>query len=280
MKLIKELPYSLFHSWRLKQRPLEELFDSNKPEVPVVISLASIEPRLGSLHLVIRSLLDQSCRPKKILIWLNHALKSQVPAAVHALCSDQVELHFTPLNSPHKKLVGTLELYPDELVLTCDDDMMYHRDWLRIFWEEHQKRPAAILAVRTVYLRYDQDNQPLPSAAWRKPAEGKANPRAYLPIGQWGTLYPPNSLSPLFKEEKLFMRLCPQADDLWFKTMALLQGTHSLPTEKKPPEPIPILGTQKVALKKTNVKQGGNTRQWRALSTHFDLPSLLFLPQD
>ena len=275
MKVLKELPFSLWHSWRLARLSILRLQNQEKPEVPIIITLTSIESRLNTLHLVIRSLMDQSVRPHRILIWLHEDLSGKVPDSVKKLLCDWVELKYSTLTEPHKKLTGSMRLFPQAVLLTCDDDMMYDKRWLQVFWEEHQQRPDAILAVRTVYIQHDETNQPLPFTAWRNTPPGKLNPKAHLPIGLWGTLYPPGSLHEDFDQEDLFRSLAPFADDLWFKAMSLRQGTLSLPTFTRPGEPIPIRGTQKIALKNTNVKQGGNTRQWKALSDHFDLPKLL-----
>ena len=212
---------------------------------------------------------------KRYLLWLHEELQPKVPDSVKNLLCDWVELHYSPLTEPHKKLTGSMRLYPEEILLTCDDDMIYDKQWLQLFWDEHQQRPESILAARTVYIQYDESEQPLPFTAWRKKPSGALNPKAHLPIGLWGTLYPPGSLHDDYDQAELFRSLAPLADDLWFKAMALRQGTLSLPTFNKPGEPIPIRGTQKIALKNINVKQGGNTRQWKALSDHFDLPELL-----
>jgi hypothetical protein len=57
--------------------------------------------------------------------------------------------------------------------------------------------------------------------------------------------------------------------------MALIQGTQSIQASKTPKEPIPIIGTQKVALKKENLGQDKNTVQWNALEKHFNLSDII-----
>lgn len=98
---------------------------------------------------------------------------------------------------------------------------------------------------------------------------------AIVPIGAWGILYPPQSLSPQVTNHGLYMELAPKADDLWFKAMAVLAGTESVQAMNPPAEPIPIGGTQKVALKKENLNLDKNSVQWNAISRHFDLADLI-----
>lgn len=272
MKVVKELPFSIWHSARLLLTPARML-KSNKTQVEAIVTLTSITSRLPTLHIVLRSLLDQSVLPKKIMLWLHEDEK--IPPALAKLESKLIEIHYTHLRCPHKKLIGSMHLYPDQVLITCDDDVIYRKEWLETLWAEHLKRPKAVLAVNTVHINHDEQGQPLHAKSWRSPLNNVINERAFLPIGLWGTLYPPKSLHESYGDEELFLQLCPRADDLWFKAMALLQGTLSLPTKTKPREPIPIIGTQKKALKKTNVKKDGNTPQWRALSDHFNLPSYI-----
>jgi len=64
--------------------------------------------------------------------------------------------------------------------------------------------------------------------------------------------------------------LAPKADDLWFKAMEILKGTRVRLSSRIVPEPIPIAGTQKISLKKENVDEDKNSRQWAALEEYFN----------
>ena len=75
---VKEIPVSLFHTAQLLCIPIEKLKRTTN-EIPVVVSLASIPSRLHIVHIVIRSLLAQESRPKKIMLWLHEDLKDRIP---------------------------------------------------------------------------------------------------------------------------------------------------------------------------------------------------------
>ena len=92
-----------------------------------------------------------------------------------------------------------------------------------------------------------------------------------LPIGAEGVLYPPRSLDPRFENENLFMELAPKADDLWFKSMSLLQGTACKLAANRYKNAIPIMGSQKSSLKHINIKKDYNTAQWQQLVSFFEL---------
>ena len=62
------------------------------------------------------------------------------------------------------------------------------------------------------------------------------------------------------------MAVAPRADDLWFKAISILSNRSIRRTTDCEPMPIPILGSQKVALKRDNIKGDQNRAQWLAIS--------------
>jgi len=275
MKVFKELPVSLAYSALLSAIPLSYFQKAEKPEVDAVVSLTSIPSRMNTLHLVIRSLLHQTVRPRKIVLWLHQELTGVLPRRLSKLCSELFEIRFSPYTSSHRKLVHSLEEFPDSVIVTCDDDLMYRRNWLELLWDEHQRKPDKIIGNHTVHINHHHSGAPLPFRKWKYPAPDQINPMAVVPIGAWGILYPPHSLSHQTTNHGLYMELAPRADDLWFKAMAVLAGTESVQARNPPAEPIPIGGTQREALKNENLKQDKNTVQWNALCRHFDLSDLI-----
>ena len=275
MKVFKELPPSLFHSIRLSLIPGKRLLSQKKVRLPVVVSLTSIPDRFGTLHLVIRSLLTQSHHPKKIVLWLNDDVKNQIPKRLLKLQGKLFEICYSGLNCSHRKLIHSLEKYPDDIIITCDDDMIYAKDWLYLFYEEHKSNPKDVIGNRTLHINHDENGKPRPYSQWQYPSEGGVNPKAEIPIGAWGVLYPPNSLSSRVLDVDLFLKIAPKNDDLWFKAMALLNNTISRSSKIKPAEPIPIIGTQKIALKKENKDNAYNDVVWNALNEFFNLSRII-----
>ncbi len=275
MKVFKELPISILQSCKLMLIPARILNKKEKEVVPAIVSLTSIPSRLSTLHLVIRSLLNQDSSPKKILLWLNDDLKGKLPNKLSRLESDVFNIKYSSLTCSHRKLIHTLECYPEDIIITCDDDLMYRKNWLSKIYREHQKQTDVIIGNHTVHVNHDNENNPLPFKQWRQKYVTVTNPKALVPIGAWGILYPPRSLSKITVDSELFLKLAPKADDLWFKAMALLNGTLSVQSTDLPKEPIPIVGSQKVALKKDNLGKDKNTEQWNALNKAFNLSNLI-----
>ncbi|HDZ05575.1 hypothetical protein LCGC14_0067210 [marine sediment metagenome] len=276
MKL-KEIPVSIYNSAKLLANSAKRMTTSKKEEIPVIVSLTSIPSRLSTLHLTIRSILNQEVRPKKIVLWLHHSLKSEIPQKLATLESDLFEIMYSDMTCSHRKLIHSLKLFPNDIIITCDDDMMYRTNWLGLLYKEHKLHPDNIIANQTRYIRYTNDGELLSYRNWVVDKELAFNTAAVIPIGAEGVLYPPKALSVNVTNSKLFLELAPKADDLWFKAMALLNGTNAILAKNRAQSPIPIIGSQKQSLKKSNIGGDKNKTQWTAISEHFNINSDTFL---
>lgn len=265
----KEVPYSIFFEAKLRLLNTKKLKNFNGNELPLIVSLTSIPFRLNRIHLVIRSLLYQTQKPKKIILWLDNSLQNKIPSNLKKLYGDIFTIEFTSLNSSHVKLVPTLEKYPNEIIVTCDDDLMYDKNWLKGLYEEHLKYPKDIIAYTLRQIQFDENKKLLPYNQWK--LNDLSKPSTFLALGYNGILYPANSLPKETLNSELYMKLAPKADDLWFKAMALINNTGIRKVNKLPEYIIPIMATQKVSLKKVNIGKYKNNQQWEALEQHFNL---------
>lgn len=279
MKVIKELPKSIYYSFYLRIWSMDKSI-KNKIKLPVVVSLTSIPERLNSLDLVIRSILNKKKTiPNKIILWLHNDLKEKLPKRLSRLQGDIFEIKYSSLKCSHRKLIHTLKLYPNSSIITCDDDLIYNQFFIEKTYNEHLKFPSDIIANNATHIKINKDGSYQPFVNWRKRDKNyKLN--SLLPIGAWGILYPPKSMPEKIHDVDLFMELAPKADDLWFKAMALINNVISRQSSNKPKEPIPIIGSQKVSLKEENIKKKKNEVQWLALSNYFKLDSILLNDED
>ncbi|MGJ8734210.1 MAG: glycosyl transferase [Cellulophaga sp.] len=273
MKVFKELPNSIYYSCYLRLKTQKQLI-KNKKNIPVIVSLTSIPSRLNNIDIVIKSIFNQTIIPEKIILWLHTSLKDNLPKKLYKLQSNLFEIKYSNLTCSHRKLIHSLKENPDKTIVTCDDDQIYRNDWLELLYDDHLLDSKSIIAHATTQIKIDENDNYLPFIKWRIKEDSKLH-NCLLPIGAWGILYPPNSMSNIILNEELFLKLTPKADDLWFKGMSLLNNTISKKSTKQPKQPIPIIGSQKESLQLENVKKNKNEIQWQALSDHFDLISIL-----
>lgn len=268
---VKEIPFSIARSLVLKSQPIERLQSMDIQTIPVVVSLTSIPSRLHKVPLVVRSILTQTRQPQHIVLWLHEGMRHQVPKALQELVFERFSIRFSPLTCSHKKLIHTFKDFDATVVVTCDDDFMYHRTWLSALYQDHLLYPNSVIAHHIRSIQRDDQGQLKPYKQWRYEPHVDQRSESLLAIGGKGVLYPKNPFDSLFDDVDLFMRLAPKADDLWFKAMELLVGTPVRKCAVEVPEPLPIAGTQTFSLKKENVDQDKNLHQWAALAQHFDL---------
>ncbi|MBR7025306.1 MAG: glycosyltransferase [Selenomonadaceae bacterium] len=212
----------------------------------IIVSLTSYDKRIDYVKYTIYSLLNQTFPPDKLILWLD---EDSFPQREKNLPRDLLELQKFGLTidwcenlSSYKKLIPALEKYPDAIIVTADDDIFYHPDWLKVLYEEHLKNPDCVIAHRAHRIRLDTRGNLFPYKLWQFEIKTCITPppKRYSNFftGAGGILYSKKFFyerSGSFIQKKilyhdvlrreLFMNLSPSADDIWFWAMTVLNGT-------------------------------------------------------
>lgn len=268
MKL-KEWPSSLYNSWRLSRMKIEELIDRDVPELDAIVSLTSIPSRLETIHITLKSVLLQDCKPKKIVLWLHEDLEGKLPESLTSLTKGLLEIRYSKYTFSHRKLIHSVVDFPDEMIITVDDDIIYHPTTLSKLYEAAIKNPNKVTSHRGRNISFDNEGKVLPYPQWNYATKETADKNWFMPIGAFTVAYPPGVLSKQVTDVDTFMKITPKNDDPWFKVMVLLNGNNSVPSGYNLPEPIPISGTQKISLKKINVDRDYNRTQMENILNEF-----------
>jgi hypothetical protein len=184
----------------------------------LIISLTSYPARFHTLHLTVKSLLDQQIRPDKILLWIAHGDADQLPIDLRALEGDRFEVRTCEDIRNFKKILPTLAAYPDAFILICDDDTYYPDDWLKRIVGAYDLASPSIVCTRAHQLTYLPDGRIAPYRSWRRnwAHASTATPRYdILPTGNGGVLYPPGSLPKQTGDLELIRKLSATSDDIW-----------------------------------------------------------------
>lgn len=216
-------------------------------EKMIVVSLTSFPARIHACNEVVKSLLLQKKKPNRLLLWLavEQFPKGEIELPIALLELQRFGLEICWCNDirPYKKLIPTLEQYPEAIIVTADDDLYYRGDWLKVLYIEYLKRPDCICSHRiTKFLLQEGDYKIIPGSCevWEQPSFlNKLG-------GGSGTLFPPHTLYKDITKAELFMQLCPTNDDIWFWLMAVLNGTkiYAPDIRKRQTELVYIAGTQ------------------------------------
>ena len=166
----------------------------------------------------------------------------------------------------YKKLIPTLKKYPEDIIITVDDDAIYTPDLIKELYMEHTKNPQDIQCCRAHKIKIGLRNI-LPYKKWEWFNILKTGQKGYniFFTGLGGVLYPPHCLNERVFNEKKIMDLCPIGDDIWFWAHALLKKTKINIIKKDLRYPQLIIGTQENALWRKNVENDMNDIQIHAI---------------
>lgn len=227
----------------------------------VVVSLTSYPARLPQLHLVIRSLLHQSLGPREIVLYLGTDTKEQdIPASLRQLekYNFTIKTGYEDLK-PHKKYLFAMQEYPEDAVITVDDDVIYDKDFVRDLCSCHKKNPGCVCARRVHRMIKDGAGKIRSYNDWDWECREVLEPSFQLfPTGCGGVLYPAKSLPSETFDADAIKTYCLSTDDVWLKFMELKAGVPAVFTNSKVIHPLTIRNSQDSALMHTNT--AGETR--------------------
>jgi hypothetical protein len=235
----------------------------------IIISLTSYPSRIKTVHLAAASLLAQTLRAEKTILWLTTEefpdKDNELPAELLQLRKKGLEIKWCGNTRSYTKLIPALENYGDSLIITFDDDIIYNKRAVELLYKCHQEHPKDIIAHRVTRMYYNEIGELviLPRSFYANKIAISENYAAPLKepsffnklTGCAGTLYPPGCLHKDVLDKKTFLEIAPTNDDIWFWLQAVRNNTRI----RVPRQHFPTLhyapDTQKVAL--THINDSG-----------------------
>jgi hypothetical protein len=163
--------------------------------------------------------------------------------------------------------------HPDSLIITVDDDIFYPSNLVEKLYHAYLKENDCIHCHRG-HKMAQKNGALLPYKQWEYSTKSKDSSLMVFPTGVGGVLYFPGCLDEDALNHELFMRICPNADDVWLKAMSLKKGVKCKTIPRIAPfryEFPNIPYSQEVTLKRDNKKSGGNNDKIQTVFTYFSL---------
>ncbi len=197
----------------------------------IIVSLTTYGRRLYRVHLTIESLMQQSMKANRIVLWLSDEFKDTLPQTLLKQTKRGLDIRYCKDIRSYTKLVPSLREFPEATIITVDDDIIYEYDVLENLIVPHLKDQKSIFANRIHLMKKDAKGklESYMKWKWSAPYTGRTDKCNFL-TGVGGVLYPPNSLDKEVLNEKVFLDICKYADDIWFTAMALKAGTPIIKT--------------------------------------------------
>ncbi|MBO7591925.1 MAG: hypothetical protein J6T00_00950 [Bacteroidaceae bacterium] len=241
----------------------------------IIVSLTSYGKRIHDVAFAIESIMQQSMKANRIILWLDNSFENQrLPQALLNQQKRGLEIAYCKDLRSYKKLIPALRTYPNDAIITVDDDLLYDYDILEHLMVPYLEHPEYIHSCRGHQMLFDQDHQLHPYLKWRQNVSELGVVEHYFLTSGGGTLFPPDSLDYEVFNEDVFMDICPFADDIWINAMAIMKGTiiNKVYTRNKNGEDY-ILNweSQDTGLYKANVLQNKNDKQIEAVFSRYSL---------
>ena len=251
------------------------LNQSDKRMEKVVVSLTSFPPRFANIHLTLKSLLLQSEKPDRIIVYLGSDSSREL-FTNEMLDLEQYGIEYRidserNLKS-HKKYFYAMQEFPNDVVVTADDDVYYPSNWLSSLIQSYKKFPNAVSA-RRVHLMKKNRNDLAFYNYWEDQCRRLKTPCfSLIATGCSGILYPPHCLKPIAFDETIFRKICFDADDIWLKCMEVLNDVPVVWVYNWEVDPQDVAVSTKGALSSLNVDCRKNDAYLHNVMDYFKIP--------
>lgn len=208
------------------------------------VALTSFPGRIKSVHTTIRSLLAQSVAANRIVLVLGPDVDPKsIPTSLSRLEGERFEIwHVTEDLGSHNKYFDVVSRGRGRVaVVTCDDDMIYDRHFLRDLERAHSLYPKSIIPIYgNRFLPTGGPNEVegfVSEKLWEKPSE----PSTGLRVEGKGTLYPSGYLDRAVSDFHLVKGKLAHpkngvlgGDDSYLTIATILEGHTLYPARRYP----------------------------------------------
>ena len=243
----------------------------------LIVSLTSYGDRLNTLSICLKSLLNQTKKADKILVYLTDDIKeSHLPSSLLELRDRGIEYRFVPLDlKPHKKYYYAMQEFPDDIIVTVDDDVIYYKEMLSELYKTYLKFPKCIVTGRAHEITFNDDGSIKAYDDWNWCSQKcEQSSMKLLATGAGSVLYPPHLLDKKLLFNLDYIKHYITVDDLWLKLVEVLSNVPTVVCSlriEKMREGIP--DTQAQGLFNKNVGKNENDLYLKDLDKKFSLAS-------
>ena len=219
--------------------PDYSLRQCDKKSGRVIVSFTSFPARIHTLWIVVETILRQTSKPDKLILWISKKEFPTLDSLPKKLLNQRkrgLEIMLVDENiRSHKKYYYVMKEYPEDYIITIDDDLIYNGTLIQKLVEAERKNPGCVCSFARelpTYKNGELDSYYRWPKTYKDPI-GKdlftAGPgEKYFFLTGIGTIYPPHSLYEDITNIKLALKICPLADDIWLNTMARLKKTKTV----------------------------------------------------
>jgi len=236
----------------------------------IIVSLTTYEKRFHEVYLTVESIMQQTVKPNRIILWLSEEMKClKLPIVLQRQQKRGLEIRYCKDILSYKKLIPTLQHFPSAIIITIDDDQFYHFSLLENMINAYRNNPNIIYCGRMHRMKLASNSKPIKYKKWSLGIKHHDISPLNFPTGSGAVLYPPDCLDKEVLNEEVFTKICKYADDIWFKAMALKNGFMSKKIDTG--DKIRNENVQESSLGQINVAKNMNDVQLKAVFDKYNL---------
>lgn len=259
----------------IKAIPEEECLMATKlnKTTTITASLTTFPARIDEVKYAIKSIMLQTTPPDKVVLWLadSQFLDGKVPENLLPFVGHGLEVRFCDDLRSHKKYYYALqEQRENELVVTFDDDIIYHPHTIERLIDQHYKYPECIVCSSAHIVTFDDSGEVNDYHKWGTVTDGMSAPSMlFSPLTGSGCMYPYGMLTEeAFNKDKI-KSLAFTADDLWISVMSKLANRKICVPHKVARVFTVVSDSQTVHLGQVNCIGDGNNQVMKNLRHNF-----------
>lgn len=262
IRIAANLIIPIYFSLSRKNSQHKLIESKNNPKI--IVSLTSFPVRINKIHLVIETILRQTNKPDKIILWLSRnqfvKLHKELPKSLTKLIDRGLEIRFVEGDiRSHKKYLYAMQEFSNDIIITIDDDVFYNTKILENLIKLNAAFPSCIICNHAHYIGKQGENV-IQYSKWENVKIKTIPTNSILAIGVGGILYPPKCLYKDFNNIDLIMNLCPFADDIWLNVMENLNNTFIVKSSYNSMY-LPVLNSKNITLNSKNINEEFNDKQ-------------------
>lgn len=253
-----------------KNNPKATLKENEGSEKRIIVSLTTFPKRINRVWIVIESILRQTNKPDKIILWLSSEQFGSINELPKILLNQQkrgLEIRFCKDYKSHKKYYFALKQYPNDFLITIDDDIIYPTFIIADLLRLYDQYPTSICCHRGLLIKTNKNNLS-PYTEWDEVGNDIGPSYQLFQTSGGGTMFPPYSLHKEVFNNEVFEKICFYADDIWLNIMSRLNNV-TIATTNFHSAYIPVINLKNQKLSSINVDQLKNDKQLEDVRNYY-----------
>ena len=246
----------------VKKSPLEHgINKEQRRKTKIILSMTTYNKRYKTIGLTLKSLLLQTVKPDKIIVWLDDDIpENRITKEMKEFEKYGIEYRHTDLNiKPHNKYYHAMCEFSNDIIITVDDDIIYPKSMIEELLNTYEKYPNSVCARRVHLMTFDSEDNLKKYNDWKYEYRKSTKPSHLLcATGVAGVLYPPHALPEEAFDVESIKEYCLNADDIWLKVMEIMNDVRVVWAKNHLVLPPLVEDSQTITLNSTNVLQNEN----------------------